>query len=288
MREALKSKVLLIVSMVIFGTIGIFRKNIPLPSSLVALVRGMVGTIFLLIVIAIQHKGLSWESIKKNLWKLIVSGAFIGFNWILLFEAYNFASVATATLCYYMAPIIVIVLSPFVLGEKLTCKKIVCVVLAVIGMVFVSGVLKEGIAGVAELKGILFGLSAAALYGCVILLNQKIKDIAAYDKTIMQLGLAAVVLIPYTFLTEDVFAINYTSTTLFFLFVVGIIHTGVAYAMYFGSMDGLKAQTIALFSYIDPIVAILLSALLLHEGMGVMEMIGAVLVLGATIMSEFV
>ncbi len=282
-----KEKMMMIGAMTIFGTIGIFRKYIPLPSSLLALARGMIGTAFLLLlVLVIKRDKLSTEAIKRNLGFLVVSGAFIGFNWILLFEAYQYTTVATATLCYYMAPVIVVLVSPFLFKERLTPLKALCVAVALAGMVFVSGIPQSGFGGISELKGILLGLGAATLYAIVVILNQYIKDISAYDKTIMQLGTAAIAILPYTLLTENFADITFTPVAVCMLFFVGIVHTGIAYTLYFGSMSGLKTQTIALFSYIDPVVAIILSAVILQENIGLWGVIGAVMVLGSTMVSE--
>lgn len=282
-----KEKMMMIGAMTIFGTIGIFRKYIPLPSSLLALARGMIGTAFLLLlVLVIKRNKLSTEAIKRNFGFLVVSGAFIGFNWILLFEAYQYTTVATATLCYYMAPVIVVLVSPFLFKERLTPLKALCVAVALAGMVFVSGIPQSGFGGISELKGILLGLGAATLYAIVVILNQYIKDISAYDKTIMQLGTAAIAILPYTLLTENFADITFTPVAVCMLFFVGIVHTGIAYTLYFGSMSGLKTQTIALFSYIDPVVAIILSAVILQENIGLWGVIGAVMVLGSTMVSE--
>lgn len=280
------AKASLILAMVIFGTIGIFRKYIPLSSGIVACARGILGVVFLLIFIKVKKLSMNKNAIKKHLKILLISGAFIGLNWVLLFESYRYTSVAVATLCYYMAPIFVMIVSPFLLKEKMTAKKAVCVMVALIGMVFVSGVLDGGISDISELKGILFGLGAAALYATVVMMNQKLGEVPTYDKTIMQLGAAAVVLIPYVLLVEDLSAAVLTPLIIMMLIIVGVVHTGIAYALYFGSMNGLKAQTVALFSYIDPIVAIVLSAMFLMEPMTIYSWIGAVLVLGATMISE--
>lgn len=286
MEKETNAKASLILAMVIFGTIGIFRKYIPLPSGIVACARGILGVAFLLVFIKIKKIKMDRDAIKKHLWILLISGGFIGLNWVLLFESYRYTSVAVATLCYYMAPIFVMIVSPFLLKEKLTVKKVLCVIVALIGMVFVSGVLDGGISDVSEMKGILFGLGAAALYATVIMMNQKLREVPTYDKTIMQLGAAAVVLIPYILFVEDLSAVVLTPLIVFMLIIVGVVHTGIAYALYFGSMNGLKAQTVALFSYIDPIVAIILSAMFLKEPMTIYSAIGAVLVLGATMISE--
>ncbi len=275
----------LILAMTIFGTIGIFVKYIPLPSSVIACVRGFVGVAFLLLMTFIKKSKISFKNIKKNLLLLVISGAFIGINWILLFEAYRYTTVATATLCYYMAPIFVTLASPFILKEKLTLKKGLCVFTALIGMIFVSGIVGTGSLQI-NLPGILCGVGAAFFYACVILLNKHIKDISSYDMTMTQLFVAAVVILPYTLLTADISAVTLDAKAILCLFVVGIVHTGFAYMIYFSSISSLKAQTVAIFSYIDPVIAIILSALLLKEKMGLFGFIGAILILGSTLLSE--
>ena len=286
MNKIRTEKLKLITSMCIFGTIGIFVRNIPLPSSIIAFARGLVGMLFLLAVVLVKKSPISIKDIKKNLLWLIVSGAFLGMNWILLFEAYRFTSVATATLCYYLAPIIVILVSPLLLKEKLTLRKVVCTVVALAGMVLVSGVLQNGMPKTEELKGILFGLGAAVLYACIMIINKKIQGISAYDKTIVQLGISAVVILPYCLLTEEVTALTFSGNVLFMLLLVGILHTGITYFLYFGAMGQLNAQTVAIISYIDPVVAVLISVFVLREGMDVGGLIGAVLILGAALASE--
>lgn len=279
------SRIKLILAMTIFGTIGIFVRYIPLPSSVIACVRGFVGVAFLLVMTFIRKSKISFQDIKKNLLLLCISGAFIGINWILLFEAYRYTTVATATLCYYMAPIFVTLASPLVLKEKLTIRKIVCIFVALIGMVFVSGIVGTNSLQI-NVPGILCGVLAAFFYACVILLNKHIKNISAYDMTMTQLFIAAVVILPYVLLTEDVSAFSLDTKAFICLLLLGIVHTGFAYMIYFSSITVLKAQTVAIFGYIDPVVAIILSALLLKEEMGITGVIGAVLILGSTLFSE--
>lgn len=275
----------LTLSMVIFGTIGVFRRYIPLPSSLVAMARGLIGMLFLLLVMVLRKRGMNRTAVRKKLGLLCLSGAAIGVNWILLFEAYNYTSVATATLCYYLAPMFVILASPLVVGERLTAKKLICVLTALLGMVFVSGVLESG-GGSSDLKGVLLGLGAAVLYASVVLMNKQLGDVPAYDRTIVQLGSSAAVLLPYVLLTENLGTLSFTPGTIGLLLVVGVVHTGIAYALYFGSLMELKAQTAAILSYIDPVVAVLLSALVLREHMSLLSGLGAILVLGAAVVSE--
>lgn len=283
----MNAKIKLFLSMFIFGTIGLFIRNIPLPSSVIALVRAFVGTLFLVVLLLAKRERPDFAAIRRNIRILALSGTAMGFNWILLFEAYRYTTVAVATLCYYFSAIFVIIASPFVLRERITPVKAVCSAIALIGMVLVSGV-TEGGTGAFSPLGVAMGLGAAVLYATVVLLNKKLRDISSFDTTIAQLGVAAIVLLPYVLLTENLTSIALPPMGLMMLLTVAIVHTGMAYAMYFSSLKELKAQTVALVSYLDPVVALLLSVFVLNEPMTPAGVIGAVLVLGAMLASEMI
>ena len=276
----------LILAMLIFGTIGIFRKMIPLSSAQLAFFRGAIGSVSLVLLVSIRRRKILGRISRKNLIMLITSGAMIGVNWILLFEAYNYTTVSVATLCYYMAPTFVVVLSAVLFREPMSLRKGLCVITALLGMVLISGVAESGLPGVNELRGIFFGLAAACLYAAVVLENKRIQGVDGYDKTILQLGSAALVLVPYLAVTDGVTGIAWTPQVIILLLFVGIVHTGFSYALYFGSIEGVRTQTLALLSYIDPVTALILSALLLHEKMTVLGLLGACMILGAAIVSE--
>lgn len=267
--------------MTLFGTIGLFVRGIGLPSSAIAMIRGLLGAAFLLIYTRLRGEKLSREAMRRNALLLAASGAAIGVNWILLFEAYRYTTVATATVCYYLAPVFLILTSPLTLGEKLTRKKTLCVLLALVGTVFISG----GAEG-ASLLGVVCGAGAAAFYATVMTLNKKFRDISAYERTVVQLAVAGIVVAPYVFLTEDPARWSVGAWQLVLLLIVGFMHTGYTYALFFGAVSRLETQTVAIYSYLDPLVAVLLSALVLREPMGLGGIVGAVLVLGSTLWSE--
>ena len=279
--ESVRAKRELIFSMTLFGTIGLFVRGIGLPSSAIAMIRGLLGAAFLLIYTRLRGEKLSREAMRRNALLLAASGAAIGVNWILLFEAYRYTTVATATVCYYLAPVFLILTSPLTLGEKLTRKKILCVLLALVGTVFISG----GAEG-ASLLGVVCGAGAAAFYATVMTLNKKFRDISAYERTVVQLAVAGIVVAPYVFLTEDPAQWSVGAWQLVLLLIVGFMHTGYTYALFFGAVSRLETQTVAIYSYLDPLVAVLLSALVLREPMGLGGIVGAVLVLGSTLWSE--
>ena len=253
---------------------------------MLAFSRGLLGSLFLWGLVRLRGRGKTEWIGRKDLLLLALTGALIGANWMLLFEAYNHTTVATATMCYYMQPTLVILLSPLVLRERLTARRLACAGAAVAGMAFVSGVADGGGISARDLSGVAFGLGAAALYATVILLNKRMQVEDVYKKTAIQLTAATVALAPYVLLTEDFAAIRLDARAAVLVLIVGIVHTGVAYAMYFGSMKRLRAQTIALLSYIDPVFALLLSAAVLHEPITPLGLLGAALILGSALVGE--
>ncbi len=280
------AKLRLITAMLLFGTIGLFVRYIPLPSSIIAFSRGLLGMLFLLLVTAVKKSRISFASVRKNAVWLLSSGVALGFNWVLLFEAYRFTTVATATLCYYLAPIAALLLSVPLYREKMTAKKALCAFFALIGMAGVSGFLPNGKIPTNELRGVLFGTLAAALYATVILLNKKIADISSYDKTIVQLGVSAVVMGGYCLFTVKADAIKLDLTSALLLLLVGVVHTGITYLLYFGAIGQIKVSTSAILSYIDPVTALFISWIVLAEKTSAFAILGGVLVLFSALFCE--
>ena len=270
-------------AMLVFGTIGLFVKNIGFPSSFISFARALTGSIFIALFMLFSGHGLDKKSVLKNLKLLIPSGIAMAFNWICLFEAYRFTGVAVGTLCYYMAPVIVVVLSPVFLKEKLTAINVTSVLAAVVGAVLISGV----VSGSAKsAKGILLGLAAAALYSTVVMINKFVKNLSPIETTFVQLSTAAVTMIPYILLTEDITTFVFDKRSVIFTLIVGVFHTGIVYMIYFSSVQKIPAQTTAVFSYIDPVTAIILSAVVLGERLDAVQLIGTFLILAATLFNE--
>ena len=270
-------------AMLVFGTLGPFINNINFPSSFISFTRALIGSLFIGIFMAVSGHGFDGKSIVKNLKLLIPSGIAMAFNWICLFEAYRFTGVTVATLCYYMAPVIVVVISPFILKERLTATKGVSVIAAVIGAVLISGVVTGATKSV---KGILFGLAAAALYSTVIVINKFVRELSPVETTFVQLTVAAVTMIPYVLLTEDVTGFGFDTKSIILTLIIGMFHTGFAYMIYFSSVQKIPAQTTAVFSYIDPVTAIIVSAVVLGERLDAVQIVGTILILTATLFNE--
>ena len=266
-------KIRIILAMIIVGTIGIFVEYINLPSLVIATARAWGGASFMLIVMLLMRKKVHMDQVKKNAVCLIISGISMGGNWIFLFEAYKYVSIAIAILCDYMAPVFVIMLSPILLKEKISWKKMLCIFGAIYGMFLISGIVGNV---EADIRGVVFGLLSAVMYSSMVICNKKIKDMDGLEKTFCQMLVASVVIIIYTLLTVDMKSLHFTDQSILLLAIVGIVHTGIAYLLFIPVISKLPAITTSVLSYIEPVVAILTSAMILGQMLSIQQVIGTI------------
>lgn len=285
MKKTMSARTMLILSMGIFGTIGLFVRNIPLPSGEIALYRAVLAALLIGGFLLVTKQKIPFSKIKKEIPLLVLSGVAMGFNWILLFEAYKYTTVSVATLSYYFAPVIVTVACPILFKEKMIAKQWVCFLMSTIGIVLITGI-GDLSQGSSHLKGIAFGLGAASLYATVILVNKFIKNVEGIHRTFLQFIAAIIVLVPYVLLTDGVNLQSLNGKGWAFLLVIGLVHTGITYCLYFSSLKELPGQKAAILSYIDPLVAVLISVVVLNEKMTVMQIVGGLLILGFTLWNE--
>lgn len=281
----MNAKLMLSISMIIFGTIGLLSRNIAVSSGELALYRAVLASVLLIVYLLIKNERIHFKEIKKELIFLLLSGMAMGINWILLFEAYKYTTISAATLSYYFAPVLVTVICPFLFREKLTKIQIICFIMSTIGLVLITGIGNVGESGT-DLIGILFGLGAAVFYATVILLNKFIKKVEGIHRTLLQFLAAIIILIPYVCFTGGCSLGNLDSKGWICLLVIGLVHTGITYCMYFSALKELKGQETAILSYIDPLVAVLISVVLLGESMTLLQLLGGVFILGFTLWNE--
>ena len=273
-----KSIRMYLLSMAVFGTIAPFVRRISVSSGELALYRAILGAALIGVYLLIRRENPFSAKLRREILLLLLSGGAMGINWILLFEAYRYTTVSTATLCYYFAPVIVTLLSPILFREALTPRQILCFVMATLGLVLITGVEGRG-----NLTGILFGLGAAAFYAAVVLLNKYIRHTAGIQRTFLQFLAAIVILIPYVASTGGVTLSRLNSIGWVCLLVVGIFHTGITYCLYFSSLKAIPGLSAAILSYIDPLVAVVISVTVLHEPLSWQQALGGTLILGFTL-----
>ena len=275
---------MMVLSMAVFGTLGPFVRGIPVSSGELALYRAVLAALLIGVFLTVTGQKIPLGKIRREVPLLLASGVAMGFNWILLFEAYKYTTVSVATLSYYFAPVIVTAVSPILFRERLTGKQLLCFAMSTLGLVMITGVGDLG--GGSHLVGILFGLGAAVLYASVVLLNKFIRNVAGIHRTFLQFLAAILVLIPYVALTGGVTLGAMTGSGWANLLIVGLVHTGITYCMYFSSLQELPGQKSAILSYIDPLVAVVVSVAVLKESMTLWQIVGGVLILGFTLWNE--
>jgi len=285
MNSNASSKLKLILSMAVFGTLGLFTRNIQVSSGELSLYRAVLAAVLITAFLTLTRQKLDWEGIRKDLKYLILSGAAMGFNWIFLFQAYKYTTISVSTLCYYFAPVIVTVACVFLFREKLSVKQILCFVMSTVGLVLI--IATGGLSGSGtDAIGIAYGLGAAALYAAVILLNKYMKHTEGVPRTLFQFFAAIIVLTPYVAATSGFHLEVLDAKGWICLLILGLFHTGVTYCLYFSSLKELPGQKAAILSYIDPLVAVLISVTVLGENMTIPQAIGGILILGFTLWNE--
>jgi len=280
-----KAKLMLSLSMIIFGTLGLFTRNIAVSSGELALYRALLATLLIVGYLLVSGQKIDIKAIKKELLLLLLSGMAMGVNWILLFEAYKHTTISVATLSYYFAPVIVTIVCPFLFRERISRKQLLCFVMSTAGLVLIIGTGGSS-EGNNHVLGILLGLGAAVFYATVILLNKFIKTVAGIHRTFFQFLAALCLLIPYVFSTGGMHLEILDTKGWICLLVVGLIHTGITYCMYFSVLKELKGQEVAILSYLDPLVAVVVSVLILGEGITFFQLLGGILILGFTLWNE--
>ena len=285
MKESNRSRLMMIVSMTIFGTLAPFVRRIGVTSGELALYRALMAAALIGAFLLVNRQKIPFAAIKKEIPLLLLSGMAMGFNWILLFQAYKYTTVSVATLSYYFAPVIVTILCPIIFREKLTRKQIICFIMSTLGLVLITGI--GDLSGAnSHLTGILFGLGAASLYATVIMLNKFIKNVEGIHRTFLQFLAAIVVLVPYVALTSGFNLSVMDGAGWLCLLVVGFVHTGITYCLYFTSLKDIPGQKAAILSYIDPLIAVVVSVTILGESMSFVQIIGGLLILGFTLWNE--
>ena len=279
------AKVLMVLAMAIFGMIGTMTYFINLPPSVIVVGRGMIGAGFLLLLIYISGSRLSKEDIYGNMFTLICSGTCLGLNWLFLFEAYKSVDISLATVLNYLTPAMVILAAPVFLKTKLTVSKLCFALLALFGMVLISGILENGSLG-SDAYGIVCGVLGAVFYTGLVIFNKKLKSIGAFDMTFMQLLIGGSIVLVYTLFTIDYGSLEFDLVSVILVIILGIVQTAIAFLLYFGSLAYLDASTAVIYGYVEPVIGIFLSIVILHEDLGPIGWIGAALILGSTFLSE--
>lgn len=282
-RTALR-KLAFLLLMALFGGLGPLVRAIGLPSSVTACLRAWISAAALWGFLLVSRHPFDRAETKRTLLPMLAAGALIGLDWIGLFASYAYTTIATATVCYYIQPILVLLGAALLLRERFTPRHLLCALAAFAGMVFISGAADAGFSA-ADVRGPLFALFGALAYAGVVLINKKYPGGDSLVRTAIQLAAAALLTTPYVLLTERA-AIALTPRSVALLLLLGVAFTAITYIAYFSLIVSIPSRTVAIFSYADPLVAVLISVFFLGEEMRLSGLVGTLLIIGAALLSE--
>ena len=287
-----KERLKLIFISATFGTIGIVTHFIPLGSAAIVFYRALLGGIFIILATIMSGKLVNVKAMGDNFFVLIWTGFFMGLNWVFQFEAFKVSSVAIGTVCYNTMPIFLLIIASFMFKEKITIRSVICIIVATIGVVLVSNVINTGIKS-NEVLGCFYGILGAINYALIVIFNRKLSHIETHDKVIFQFIFSAIIMFIYVIFIQReslFFEKNISNETLmigiFCILLLSFFHTGFCYVHYFNAVSRLKAETVAILTYIDPVVALFTSYFILREKTTGLQMLGAILILASTLVNE--
>lgn len=276
-----------VIAMFIWGSLGIFVKSIDMPSIEVVFLRSIIACVCIFIYQLIKNKGkdMKPQLSKKNGILLIILGVLLSFNWLFLFQAYKYTTITNATISYYLAPVFILLFSPIVLKEKITFKKIISIIIAMLGLILIISNQAQGEVGnYNHYIGITYGVIAAISYACIVFINKKISNVSSFDRTFYQIFVATLILIPIVLVRQKIFIPNLK--VLLIILILGVVHTGLTYVLYFSSFEFISAQKLSLLSFIDPVSAVIFGTLFLGESLSVFHVIGGIMILACTLLPQ--
>ena len=269
--------------LLLFGSNGYVASHIALSSHEIVLLRSILGTILLAALFFAGGRSASiYLRSKKDSLFVILSGAAMAADWLLLFEAYQQIGVSLSILINYCGPFIVIALSPLILKEKLRMRKIAAMAAAFIGVILVSG--SAAVSGINP-RGLLCAILSAFAYALMVLANKKSKTITGMENSMLQLLTTTIVVVLFSLMTRRIPA-AIDRGSLFPILWLGLINTGLGCYLYFSSINGISAQSVGILGYLEPLSGVLLSAALLGERMSPLQILGAALILLGALFSE--
>lgn len=280
----MSDRLIYFISTLISSSSGFISRYINCEREFLVLCRGIIGSLFLYALIRLKGRKLDTVSIKKNFKPLVLSGILMGICWIALFIGFEY-SLSITSLLNNMYNLVVVVIMSLIFKEKLNGKQIFCVIVAVLGVLMLSGLFEGQIQ--ANSKGMMFGLISCIGYSIVTIINMRIKDINPLDKTVVQLFISFLVILPFVLLGNKI-PTSIDTTSIILIFVMGILNTGISFLLFFGSIEHLPSSEIAIIGYLEPVINIVIGITFFDEKMSIIGIVGTIIILAAALANELI
>ncbi|MCD6458491.1 MAG: EamA family transporter [Thermoproteales archaeon] len=271
-----------IISMLIWGSVGIFARFSELDGLSLAFYRVLFSSVFFLVFYLIKDRERLLYSFNEAIDKIkhiSLIGIALGFNWVFFFYAVMLTQIAKALLVYYLAPLFVIIFSTIYLKERPRARTIFLAVMAFLG--FLTIICEDiGDFNQNDMLGVFFAFLASLLYATVTILGRYLRSFQPLSLTFFQLAFATLSLSPFMILYGQ-FVISLQSIAV--VMVIALVHTILALLIYMDALREVEASRVALLSYLDPLSAIVYALVIFGEIPSFHTMIGGFLILASSI-----
>lgn len=274
--------ILYLISLVIMGSNGIVASFINLAPLEIILMRTIIGSIVLITVCIIHKEKFACLHDRRDTIFLLLAGLTLGAGWIFLFEAYRIVGVSISTMLYYLGPMIAMLLSPIFFKEKLTKVKLIGAFIVFVGVLLLNGKLAGD---ASKTFGIFCGFMSGILYAVTVIFNKNVKTASGMENTTCQLVSSFVLVFIFLMLRGGIH-IKIEGVQWIPVLWIGLLNTGLSCFFYYSTITKLPMSTVAIFSYLDPVSAVVLSAIILGETLTVVQIIGVVCVIGGAAFSQ--
>ena len=269
-------------SLVLFGSNGIVASLIALSSMQIVFLRTMLGGLLLVALFLLCGGKFTFYKHKKHFFYLLLSGVATGASWMFLYEAYVQIGVGVASLLYYCGPVIVMALSPLLFGERLTQAKVFGFLIVILGVVFIN-TNSHGTGGNAF--GFFYGVMSAVMYAAMVIFNKKAKSIVGLENSALQIVISFLTVAVFLGVKQG-YTMQIEPSSLLPIAILGFVNTGFGCYFYFSAIGRLRALTLSICGYLEPLSAVLMSAVFLGEALSFLQIVGAVLIIGGALLGE--
>ncbi len=269
-------------ALLLFGSNGVVVSHIALISYQIVFLRTVIGSLLLLAIFLLSKGKFTFWQHKRQFAFLVISGVAMGSSGLFLYEAFNLIGVGIASLAYYCGPVIVMALSPVLFQERLTYPKVIGFLVVLFGILLVNGqAFQEG----KTAWGLFCGGMSAVMYAVMVIFNKKSKDITGMENSTLQLIISFLPVVVFCVAKQSIF-IQIPSGAWIWILILGVLNTGIGCYLYFSSIGKLPVQTVSICGYLEPLTAVVSSAIFLHEKMNTLQVCGAIMIIGGAVIGE--
>ncbi len=271
--------VLILVSATAFGAMPVFARFAyasGVDAFSLLFLRFTMATTLIATIMAIRRIPLPRG---RALLGLIAMGAFgyVGQS-MCYFTALRLASASLVSLVLYLYPVFVAGLAAVILKERLTATKLVALAVALAG-----AALTIGFGGGGTPAGVAAALGAALAYSLYIIAGTRLlRSVAPIPATAVIMASTGLVYAGLVAVRGPVWPA--TARGLLAIVAIAAISTVLATTTFFAGLERIGPTNASLLSTFEPVVAVVLAALVLGERLAPLSLLGGALILAAAIM----